>query len=158
MPRRRKFTCEVCFERKLKTRKMPDKTSCRCAGKICAECFYKDFYERQYLYLVYNGNASRSELQEVESEIDMVMFYENFYGKTAEEMVHLCHRGRTCPFCNIMQLWKLDEFPRVLESTGHMTFWPPSINWQNWNDPSNPMNPPRHTTQPADQEVAPDDP
>jgi hypothetical protein len=115
------------------------------------ECFIKDFYERQYLYLVYNGNASRSELQEVQSEIDMMMFYENDFGKTAEEMYQFCHRGRTCPFCNIMQLWKLDEFPRVLESTGHMTFWPPSINWQNWNDPSNPMNPPRHTTRPADQ-------
>ena len=158
MPRRRKFTCEVCFERKPKNQKMPDKTSCRCAGKICAECFYKDFYARQYLYIVYNGGASRSVDREADSEVDMLMFYENDFGKTPEEMVNLCYRGRTCPFCNMMQLWKNGENPRVLESTGRMTFYSPSINWDNWNAPDNPMYPPRHTTQPPDQEVAPDDP
>ena len=151
MPRRRKFTCEVCFELKPKKQKMPDKTSCRCVGKICAECFYNDFFIRQRLHIVYNGGAAKCQDQDPNSEVDMILFYENDYGKTAEEMVDLCYRGRTCPFCNMMQMWKNGEHPHVLESTGRMTFWAPKINW---NAPENI----RHTTQPPDQEVDPGGP
>ncbi len=39
------------------------------------------------------------------------------------------YAGRPCPFCNILQLWGIDELPHVRESTGRLTFYSPAYNW-----------------------------
>ncbi len=120
--------CEICYERKQPPMLMPPKTSCSCTGHICAECFYQDFNTRKRLYaLTPDGdyqNVDKCESPDLDDVHQFVDFQMSAFGNNLE-----FYSGRTCPFCNVLQFWKLHEHPQVLPSTGNMTFYAPTINW-----------------------------
>jgi hypothetical protein len=114
---------------------MPNTTSCACTGNICAECFYRDFCSRQHLHFIYTeGNVRDVATCDVQSRMEEIFFldfYTDYFGAPYDlaSLNAACYRGRTCPFCNILQLWRMMQVPRVLATTGRLTFWSPAINW-----------------------------
>ena len=126
-----RFECGVCLERWDMYYKMPNLTSCKCAGNICVRCFCKDFDARQHLHWVHKDSVNESGVSKCEEqghsdEMLFLAFYTDFY-QGFNDNDNICMRGRTCPFCKVLQLWDLDETPRMIQ--GRLKLYAPMINW-----------------------------
>ena len=113
---------------------MPDKTSCACSGKICSECFLHDFDERARLHFIHYdhedgiGDVAKCDDKSRTGQVMFLAFYTDYFGvQIDEELVEACYRGRECPFCNTLQLWKCEETPRLIGN--RLTFYPAAVNW-----------------------------
>ena len=130
------FTCEICFEEKQDSLKMAESSvGCGCGGKICVPCFLRDFDTRRVpIWLNEHGMSQWTDpftLQmhlveefatkyEIETP-DAVLEHPEF----EKFLLANFHIGKRCPFCNQTAVWKLNETPQVMESTGRLTFFAP---------------------------------
>ncbi len=122
--------CNVCWDHKKRRELMPDKTSCKCKNNICCKCFFRDFHERKRCYAirpdpenVASGCVDKCDSPALE---DVLAFTQGHFQD--DERVTF-YSGRNCPFCNILQLWNMEKTPRVLPSTGRLTFFESDYNW-----------------------------
>ncbi len=95
------------------------------------ECFHKDFQERKRMYsITKRGDAGDVEKCPSNSLDDVLAFVDQDRGNGAGCVCDTeFYAGRPCPFCNILQLWSVEEMPHVRESTGRLTFFSPTYNW-----------------------------
>ena len=104
---------------------MPDKTSCKCKNNICTECFHKDLMERKRMYCITKNGETGDVAKCNDNSLEGVLtFVDSMQGIDTE-----FYAGRPCPFCNRLQLWRIEELPHVRESTGKLTFFSPAFNW-----------------------------
>ena len=116
----------VCWDKFRNRRIMPNKTSCKCNYNICVECFHKDFQERKNMYSITNRSNDTGDVEKCQGNglDDVLAFCDARSGGGSE-----FYAGRPCPFCNVLQLWNIQETPQILESTGRLTFFSPAFNW-----------------------------
>ena len=122
--------CNVCWDHKLRRELMPDKTSCKCKNNICCKCFYMDFNARKRCYAIRpdpaNTHSGMVDKCDSPAMNDVLAFTQ---GHLQDDERVMFYSGRNCPFCNILELWKIEEAPHVRESTGRLTFFSPAYNW-----------------------------
>ena len=130
------FSCQICYCSLDLKQKMPESSlGCGCGKDICVPCFMKDFESRRVPIWLNEHGMSKwdDDLQlqnhlvdsfQVENELET--FEEAFdHPKFEEYLLANFHLGKKCPFCGQMCVWQLDQTPRVLPSTGRLTFYAP---------------------------------
>ena len=130
------FTCEICFEEKHDRLKMPDSSlGCGCGGKICVPCFLQDFETRRVpIWLNEHGMSQWPDpitlqmhlVGEFESQYETDPLLEaQDHPEFEKFLLANFHVGKRCAFCNQTAVWKLNQTPQVVESTGRLTFFSP---------------------------------
>ena len=128
------FTCCCCMEEKPVSRKMPSSSlGCDCTIEMCVDCFLRDFEQRAAPHWVNDVGVSKWESEdELEDHlVEQFMESEDYTEDTFEDLLKAFllkhfYWGKPCPVCNTMVLWSTQEVPRVLASTGRLTFFAPS--------------------------------
>jgi hypothetical protein len=127
------FACKICYDDKPNFRRMPQSSlGCGCANEICVECFLKDWDSRRVaIWLDEHGMSQWDNPLELQNVLEEMFETENdtddafAHPKFEEFLLANMHVGKKCPFCCQTCVWKLNQVPQILQTTGRLTFYEP---------------------------------